>query len=284
MTFFARKTLIDAVLYTFLPKISFVASLLILPFISPYLTLADYGIYGLLMSYVGVFQMLIGLGQVVVLQNTFFTYKSKHKLIWRRSYALMIIAAVISSIILCLIIKFTLADLLGKNFLLITIMLSIYLIFTPLESLIVNYYTLREKALPYAYTMGIIGVITTSITLITIKYFNLGYLGWVISLPSTVLLTNIFFFKKFFIQERLYPEFRFNRRFLYKSLKVGLPLTPHQLSLYILGISDRLLLEYFKVPIKQIGLYNQGYNIGSQGNIVVNGIFQAFFKKNTRGF
>lgn len=274
-----RKIFIHSVIYTILPKVSIISSLLVLPLISPYLTLEDYGIYGVLMSYVGVFQMLIGLGQVVLLQNSFFSYKNKYKLIWRRSFAIMILAGILSSVLLALLLNFTLADKLGNNLFIVIVLMSIYLILTPLDSIVINYFTLQENPIPYAIVMGVIGFIATFITYSTIKYLTMGYMGWVIALSITVILTNIFFFRKIYFIERIYPEFRFNKRFFYKSLKIGLPLTPHQLSLYILSVSDRLLLEFYKVPIKQIGFYSQGYTIGGMGNIVVNGVFQAFSKK-----
>lgn len=284
MIFSKRKIFIHSVIYTILPKVSIITSLLVLPLISPYLTLEDYGIYGVLMSYVGVFQMLIGLGQVVLLQNSYFSYKNKYKLIWRRSFAIMILAGIFSSILLALILNFTLADKLGNNLFIVIVLMSIYLILSPLDSIVINYFTLQENPIPYAIVMGIIGFITTFSTYFTIKYLDMGYMGWVIALSITVILTNIFFFRKIYFIERIYPEFRFNKRFFYKSLKIGLPLTPHQLSLYILSVSDRLLLEFYKVPIKQIGLYSQGYNIGSMGNIVVNGVFQSLSKKIQQGF
>jgi O-antigen/teichoic acid export membrane protein len=284
MIFSKRKIVIHSVIYTILPKISVITALLILPLISPYLTLEDYGLYGILMSYVSVFQMLIGLGQVVLLQNSFFSYKNNYKLIWRRSFAIMILAGIFSSILLALLLNFTLADKLGSNLLIIIVLMSIYLILTPLDSIVINYYTLQENPIPYAIIMGIIGFITTFVTYFTIRHLAMGYLGWVITLPTTVVFTNIFFFRKIYFVERIYPEFRFNKRFFYKSLKIGLPLTPHQLSLYILSVSDRLLLEFYKIPIKQIGFYSQGYNIGSMGNIVVNGVFQALSKKIQQGF
>lgn len=284
LNFSKKRVLIDTVIYTVLPKLSFIVALLILPWISPYLTLEDYGIYGLLISYIAIFQIFIGLGQVVLLQNSFFTHKRHYKLVWRRSFALMILAGIISSVIFAVIVKFTIVDKLGSNFIPIVIMVAIYLALTPFDSIVINYYTLKEKALPYALGMGAIGLITATLSLVTIKYFGMGYMGWMISLPITVILTNVYYAKRIFFSERLFPNFKFNKRFLKRALKIGLPLTPHQLSLYILGVSDRLLLEYFKIPIQQIGFYSQGYNIGSQGSVVVNGVFQAFSKKIQEGF
>lgn len=279
-----QKVVIDSLIYTFLPKISFVASILILPLISKYLTLSDYGIYGLLISYVGVFQVVVGLGQVVLLQNSYFSYGNNYKLVWRRSFGVMILMGLLSCILLFLLLYSTLYDKLGANFFSIIVLMFIYFILSPIDIIVINYYTLHENPYPYAIKTGLIGVITTVVTLISIKYFRLGYLGWVISLALTSFLSCIFFIRKICFKELIYPYFFFSKRFLYNALKVGLPLTPHQLSLYVLGISDRIMLEYFKIPIQKIGFYNQGYTMGSTGNVIINGIFQALSKKIHTGF
>lgn len=281
---FKKKIFRDSIIYTVLPKISFVASLLILPLISPFLTLEDYGIYGLLMAYVTVFQVINVLGQNILLQNSFFTHANNYKLVWRRSFGLMTMAGIVSSVVFFFVVYFTLADKLGNNLFVVFLMVSFYLIFSPIDVLVVNYYVLKERSLPYAYGAALTGLVCALVTLFSIRYFKMGYLGWIITLPLTVLMSYVCYLRKIIIQERFIPQLRLKKRFLSRALKIGLPLTPHQLSLYILGISDRLLLEFLKVPIKQIGLYSQGYNLGAQGNIVVNGIFQALSRKLQDGF
>jgi O-antigen/teichoic acid export membrane protein len=279
MSQFNKRLITDTLVYIGLPKLSFIASFLILPWISPFLTLDDYGIYGLLISYISVFQVIIGLGQVILLQNSYFTLASKYKLVWRRSFGLMILFSLLSTLFFSILLKFTLADRLNENLGIVIILVGIYLVLSPLESILINFYSLKEQSLPYAIGMGIIGLVSTIITLITIRYFKFGYLGWIYSLFATSLLTHIYFFKRIYIVEKIFPDFRFNKRFIKKSLNIGLPLSPHQLSMYILGVSDRLLLEFYKIPMIQIGFYSQGYSIGSQGSILINGIFQAFTKK-----
>jgi O-antigen/teichoic acid export membrane protein len=279
-----KKVFRDSLIYTILPKISLIASFLILPLISPYLTLKDYGIYGLLMAYISIFQIVIILGQNILIQNAFFTHKHSYKLVWKRSFGIMIIAGLISSIIFYFILRFTLMDELGNNWAVVLVMVSIFLIFSPIDVIVVNYYVLKEKALPYAYGAALTGIICSCCTLILIKYFKLGYMGWIISLPVGVLMSYIYYFRRIFIKEHIVPQLKIKKNFFLKAIRVGLPLTPHQISLYILGISDRLLLQYMRVPIRQIGLYSQGYNLGSQGNIIISGVFQSLTRKLQEAF
>ena len=166
MTFFNKKIFFNSLIYTILPKISIVSSLLILPFISPYLTLKDYGIYGLLMSYVGIFHMFIGLGQVVLLQNSYFSHKNKYKLIWRRSYAIMILAGILTSVFLSFLLNFFLADELGSKFWLVVVMVSIYLVLSPLDYIVINFYLLNIKQNKYKFGNTCLKLLDISSTLL----------------------------------------------------------------------------------------------------------------------
>lgn len=284
MSFSKKKIILDSLVYTLLPKLSFIASLLVLPWISPYLSLEDYGIYGILISYITLLQIFVGLGQNVILQNSFFTHGNHYKLIWRRSYAIMIFGGVVSTLVFAALLFFTLSQKLGANAWPIFFMTSVYFMLTPIDTIIINYYTLKEKSFAYAYGAALNGVITTLVTILTIRYLKLGYMGWMISLPVVAIINHLYFGKRIYIKERLIPQFKFKKTFFKKAMKIGLPLTPHGLSLYILGISDRLLLEYFKIPIARIGFYSQGYNMGSQGSIFVNGLFQALNRRLQEGF
>jgi O-antigen/teichoic acid export membrane protein len=196
----------------------------------------------------------------------------------------MTITGLLSSVLFYFIVHLTMMDKLGNNWPIVVVMVSLFFTFSPIDVIVVNYYILMEKAAAYAYGAALTGFVATCTTLVSIKYFKMGYLGWVIALPITVLMSYIYYFRRIVIKEKIIPQLKLKKKFLTNALKIGLPLTPHQLSLFILGISDRLLLEYLRVPIKQIGLYSQGYNLGSQGNIVVNGVFQALSRKLQEGF
>jgi O-antigen/teichoic acid export membrane protein len=236
------------------------------------------------MAYISVFQIVIVLGQNILLQNSFFTHKKNYKLVWKRSFGLMTIAGFISSVIFFIIIRFTMMEELGEHWFSIFVMVGLYLTFSPIDTVVVNYYVLKEKALRFAYGAALSGLITVLVTLITIRYLKIGYLGWIICLPISILVSYLYYFRRIFIEERIFMQLKLKKNFVVTALKIGLPLTPHSLSLYILGISDRLLLQYLRVPINSIGFYSQGYNLGSQGNIVVNGIFQSLTRKMQDGF
>ncbi len=279
-----KKIFFNLLIYTLLPKLSTISFLFILPFVSKNLSLNDYAIYGLVSAYLLIFQFITILGQNVVLQNSFFDFKKNFHLIWSRSFGLMTLAGFLSSIVLSLVLYFTLYEKFNGYFFTVIICLSIYLTLSPIDTIAASFFVLTEKPLPFTITSLVGGILSTLVFFLAVGVFKLGYLGWILMWPIGVISSYLFYIKRVFIIEKIYPKFISKRRFKLWALKIGMPLMPHQLSLLILNSSDRILLQYFNVPSKQIGLYSQGYTIGSYGMFGVNGYFQAFARRIQENF
>ncbi len=63
-------------------------------------------------------------------------------------------------------------------------------------------------------------------------------------------------------------------RQLRPALAYGLPLVPHELSHWALGVSDRAILERY-VPLGQLGLYSVGYQFGTAYQLVLTSVNNA---------
>ena len=279
-----KKIALNLFVYTLLPKLSSVLFIFILPFVSHNLTLSDYAIYGLISAYLLLFQFLTILGQNVVLQNSFFESKSTFHLVWSRSFGLMTLAGFLSSILLSFVLYFTLYDEFNGYFIIVIICLTIYLTLSPIETISSTFFVLTEQALPYTITSLISGLIATFVFFISVGVYKLGFLGWVLMWPTGVLLNYILYINRLFLKAKIYPKLVSKGRFKKRILKVGLFYMPHQISQMLLTSSDRLLLHFFGVPSKQIGLYSQGYVIGSYGMFGVNGYFQTFARRIQENF
>lgn len=279
-----KKTIKSILIYTILPKLPVVLNLLFLPILSPFLTLSDYGIQGLVLAYVNVFQMLIYLGQNVYIQNAYFEYKNKYFLVWQRCFGLMTICGVVASVIMGFIIYFFLVDTIGVYWPVVIICSGVFLILSPINEIVVSYCVLKEQPSLLAVSSVLSGSLTVITSFVAIKYFHLGYLGWILAMPINSLFLYLFYFRKIIVGKNIYPNMKLTRRFLKRAFSIGLPLVPHQMSLYIMNASDRLLLPFFGVGIKAIGYYSQGYNMGSNGTILYNGVFQALSKKLQEAF
>jgi len=271
-----KKTVLrDSLIYTLLPKVSTLASLFVSPLVSKKLTLNDFGIFGLITSFMAIFQIVIVIGQNIVMQNAYFEHPTFYKLIWRRSFGMMLISGLICSFIYSFVIYILMRVQLGTNVFPVVLLISIGIVLSPLDTIAVNYFVLKQTPFPYAIGTALVGFGSVLISFIGILYFNLGYMAWVISIPigSVVLLLSLM--KILFLKEGLYPIFKLKVSFIKNALKIGMPMIPHQLSLYILGTSDRVLLDVNKVSTRDIGLYSQGYNLGGYANLLINGVFQA---------
>jgi O-antigen/teichoic acid export membrane protein len=128
---FKTKIILNSIIYIVLPKFSFFITIISLPWISPFLSLKDYGIYAVLISYITIFQTIVSIGQNLIIQNSFFTHKSKYKLVWCRSFAIMLINAILMSILFYICCLTFLNNLLGYNLKIVFTLISIYLLLSP---------------------------------------------------------------------------------------------------------------------------------------------------------
>jgi len=79
----------------------------------------------------------------------------------------------------------------------------------------------------------------------------------------------------FIILMKRYLNLRFSFKDLKPSLKFGLPLVPHELSLWSLNLADRLLLQ-FLISFRAVGIYALGYNISLILNFISTSIGKAW--------
>ena len=273
-----KKFFVHTVLYTAAPKLPSIAGFFVLPFITPYLSLKDYGKFGLVIACYSLFLLSTTLGQNVILQNSFFEYKKKFNLVWKRSYGIMLAGSILGAVLLAIILFFLLDKTINKEYLIVTGICMVALICSPIETIAQVYYILREKPYAIALRALIMSLLNILILLITIKYLRLGYIGLVIGFASSSFFSLLFYIYPICIKQHIYPIFFFKKKHAYEYLKIGLPLLPHYLSLSIFNTSDRLLLGFYKVNVVRIGLYSQGYGIGANAMVLINGIFSAITK------
>jgi O-antigen/teichoic acid export membrane protein len=273
-----KQFFIHTVLYTAAPKLPSIAGFFILPFITPYLSLKDYGKFGLVIACYSLFSLSTTLGQNVILQNSFFEYKNKFNLVWKRSYGLMFVGSILGAILLAITLFFLLGKTFNKECLIVTGICVVALICSPIETIAQVYYILKERPYAIALRAMIMSLLNILILLITIKYLRLGYIGLVTGFASSSFFSLLFYIYPICIKQHIYPIFFFKKKHVYEYLKVGLPLLPHYLSLSIFNTSDRLLLAFYKIDVARIGLYSQGYGIGANAMVFINGVFSAIAK------
>ncbi|TXE19185.1 oligosaccharide flippase family protein [Psychroflexus gondwanensis] len=266
----------NSFIYGFIPQLPRVASFFILPFITPFLTAVDYGIIGIIDVFIGLISAIHFLGFNVVITNVFIKNPNWYKIIWRQLYGFLLLWSVIYIIILGLVIYLALPEEASENLnQILFVKLIPEILFTPIVLFMSVYYRMNHLAWPIALRSLIAGAIGVALNYYLIAHLKLGYMGWIYSGFVAAVIGGIMFVIPFFKELKLYPIFNFKRKLIINSLKVGLPVIPHNYSHYLLNSSDRLIMERLNVSTGNIGIYSLAYTLGMYINLLANAINQA---------
>lgn len=270
--------------YGIIPKITTIINVFLLPITTPYLTRADYGLIGVINSYTALFLCICTLGLHMHLPNSYFEYKTKYRLVWRRIFGLILFSCFIFSIIQIIFLLVVLPDTYPYSRILV-ILLSVVPIFLYSNQLIANnYFVLIERPKPLVTRNLFAGLVGICITFICITFFRLGYLSWLISSAVTSIILFTLFFKPIYLKEQIYPILNpFNQR-TRSFLLISLPIIPHAAGHLLLSSSDRIIMSLFNISLDDIGLYTNGYQMGEYVSFVIIGIFTALNPTLQRAF
>ncbi len=125
----------------------------------------------------------------------------------------------------------------------------------------------RQQAGYIAFITAVSGTATLLLNVYTIVYLKLGYMGWAISSFVGGFCSFALLFYPVHIKEKLRPLFVKPRPFFKSALRIALPTIPHDYSSYLLNVSDRLVMNFYQIPISQIGAYNFGYTFGNYAEV-----------------
>lgn len=240
-----------------------VISLVLIPIITPFLTADDYGVYGLLVAYIGSTAVFKQLGFSVILSNSFFKHNNRYKFIWSRIFGFLLLWNLVMGIIYALIIPFILPDIVYSD-LVIVILLFVLptILFDTINFIGAKSLQYAQRALPFGVITVFSALIGYAVLYLSVVNYNLGYLGWLWSSFSIAIVSGILYAYLLLIKDKLYPSFKFNYIWLKKRLKIALPAIPHFYSVFLLTSSDRIMMDIFKVNMEEIGKYSLAYQIG----------------------
>lgn len=249
-------------MYAIGPQVPKLANLLVLPIITQFLTATDYGIYGTLLAYSALLGGLKRMGFDVLLVNSFFK-KNSWRFYWGRYFVGLYIFNFFFAFFFFAFLYLIMPEAAGDNKIAVSLLIVIpSSLFDIVRMFGARYFQLSQKPHYIAMVTAIVGILTIIFNLYTIAYLRMGYLGWIISAAFGSFLMFIFYGIPLFCSLQLRLEYTSNKKFWKKSLKVALPTIPHQYSSYLLNSSDRVVLDQFRIPIDQIGIYNLAYIFG----------------------
>lgn len=271
-----KKIFSDSLIYSVGPQVPKIASLFVLPVITKYLTSTDYGIAGVILAYTGFLSAMSDLGFSVLMMNSFYNYKLKWRHYWRQYHYYLSIWAIIYSLILAIILYFIIPEgAIKVRYFIIGLFVIPSLIFNVTTLIATRYYQYSSKPMFISGVSAMVGIISILLNLYTIAYLKLGYLGWFLSNFIASFLTFLCYFYPIYFKYKITPLIKFRKSFLINSLKISLPVIPHNYSSFLLNTSDRVVMDRLNVNINKIGNYNLAYTFGSYMDFFGNAIGMA---------
>jgi Membrane protein involved in the export of O-antigen and teichoic acid len=264
-----RKLFSHTAIYGLAPYIPKIFGFVTLPIITRDLTSFDYGIAGLIGAYAGALSVFNTLGLRLVVVNAFYHYRSQFKWLWRQVYGFLSIWVWVFAILISTVFYFVIPEEAGDNTFLIIALNAIPLVFFgPVVMLGTTYYQLNQQPIQIAGRTVVFSLMTIALNIYLISVQKLGYMGWFWTDCIVGMLQNASFWYAVNVKLRITPIFNFKWRVIKRSLRVSLPVIPHYYATYLLNSSDRMVMDWVKMPTEQIGRYNLAANFGNYFNSV----------------
>ncbi|MBM0660078.1 oligosaccharide flippase family protein [Capnocytophaga genosp. AHN8471] len=247
-----RRLLKDSTIYLIGEIISKIIPFLLIPYLSRKLGVAGYGELSYYQTYTALFVILFGLAQEGSVTRYFYFYgKNALDLIVRTGYLYTVCIASLSFLI-CLFFK--------SEILLYLVLAAVFEVFVTVQ---LSIRQCQKQALPYVVIQILSGVLSLSITIFLLEFFQTNLVEKrilaILSSNILVFIISYFFLYRTKVKKRKFSFNNYKTAFLY-ILSLGLPMIFHHLSFYIKGQVDRIFI-YHKFTETDLGLYAMGANI-----------------------
>ncbi|WP_284651807.1 oligosaccharide flippase family protein [Flavobacterium terrisoli] len=261
-----KKLFSHTFIYGFANQIPKIAGVFSLPFITKYLTEQDYGIFGVITSYIAAIEVLSSLGLRVILVNTFYKHPNWYTKIWREIYGFLMMWNIVYLFFKVLFLWIVMPKEVDNVPLVIFLNVGAGLFFGPTAMIGSTFFQIQQKPLSIAMRTAIFGSLTVLLNILFIAHLKLGYLGWFYSIFIVSVMGNASYFYPLFYKYKLNPIFKVSYKRIRTYLRVTLPTIPHYYSSFLLNTSDKIVMNQLSVPINDIGKYNAAYTVGNLFN------------------
>lgn len=262
----------NSVIYLTSSLISKAAPFFLLPLLTKYLTVEEYGLLSIFLVINMLYVACIGMGMSMnVTKNFFKTNKEGMALIIGN---VLIVLFFMAFIFLLVTTVFSLNDeVLFSVPVLYLMMLPIMAVLVMINQVYLTVLRCEEKACRYLLVEVSNAVIVFTCTCVLLMQFSQGWLsqvfanaisGFVISIISMVML-----------YKNGYLVFKINIKTIKEIYLLSIPLVPHVIGIVVINISDRLFIEKM-VGLESVGIYSIGYSIGMLVSIVSESIIKAW--------
>lgn len=260
-------------IYTAAGILGRVASFLLLPFFTHYLTESDYGTINIFSNSIYFLTpfMAVGIGETFAVEYPRFS-KDEMKNFISTSFCIPLIVFVLGTLVL----------LIFREFFIDKTGLSLYLLFLVALLSVSNFFTeyifivFRNQNNPIAY--GLFSLFKTILELflavLFIKYLHKGYMGRIDSLLFTSLFGFLFIIVYFVSNNMI--GFTFSKKWISVILHRGVPTIPLFFMIFTLGNADKYILNYYYGK-DIVGLYGLGWQFAMIITMVVTAFMTPFY-------
>ena len=264
-----KKIFLHTLIYGLAPHVSKIATIFIFPVLTANLTEIDYGVSGVILSYMGLFILFETLGLRLILVNTFYHHTNHFLKRWKFIYGILKIWMVIFALFYGLLLYFIIPEIASSNFLILLLLITIPKIFFGSERLIFStYHQLNQNPYQIGVRSIILGFIGVFVTYYTIVELKMGYMGWFWATFITNIVGGFSYWLHLKFKLKISPIFTFKTKLIRKFLKVTLPTIPHNYSVFLLDASDRLVMDQTNVNTEDIGEYNFAYTFANYFSMI----------------
>lgn len=263
-----KKLFSHTFIYGFANQIPKIAGLFSLPFITVHLTEKDYGIFGVITSYMAAIEVFGYLGLRVVLVNSFYKHRNWYPYVWKEIYGFLIIWNFIFVFAKTLFLYALMPEEVENVPLVIILSVGSGLLFGPTATIGSTFFQIKQRPFPIASRTAVFGLLTVLLNILFIAHLKLGYIGWLLSTFIVTLLINVSYLYPLLYVEKFTPIFKISYRRIKSYLKITLPTIPHYYSTFLLNTSDKIVMERLQVPINDIGKYSAAYTVGNFFNSI----------------
>lgn len=270
---FENKVLGAGVVFIGFEVLARALTFLIIPILTNYFDRAEMGMYSTLLSINAFFGIFIGLSAHGAIEANFYQL-SKEKI---ALYIGNIIIVLLLSFFLCCVLILLFGDLINQKFeigyhwLIISLLIVFCQFITLINSTV---WVMRVKSILYGLFQLSIAFLTLLLTSIFVIILDFDWTGPIIALLISSFLSSVV--SIYLLISNKYVKVKLDNYFLKDFLSFGFPMIPHQLSNWIKGQGDRLLLISI-AGAGATGLYSVGFQIGSIMGLLLMAANRAYY-------
>ena len=245
--------------------------LLMLPILTKYLSISDFGILSLVETtilFVAPFVLLNINGAINVEY-----FKVEHKIL--KEYITNALAISFISFLIIFFFFFLFKDYISSLLHIdsgLTVIIVVFSLFRVLSSVLLGLYQSKQESIKFFIFTIAQTFIDFVLSYIFVVLFNLGYIG---RLTGTYATFFIFSVIAFYLLYKMDYLSRITFKYSKDILSFGIPLIPHAISGTIMAMSDRYFISYF-IGNEQVGLYAIAYQMSALMLLIGVSINQAW--------